>query len=824
MKNRSLIIFSGRFIFILLLCAFSNAKAVIYQVTTTTFAGVGSISQAVTNANASPGKDTIYFSIAGAAPFTIILTTNLNVSESLLIDGTSQTGYNSLAPKPVVELKNSPAMAIIVSSGAAEIRALALNNCSAAGIVLTTSNNIITGCYIGIALDGVTDSGNAASGIDIASNSNNNIIGGSLLAERNVISGNSAHGISITTSSNNTIVGNYIGTNAAGTAAVGNSANGIQFSANSINNIVGGTSPTLTNVISGNSQHGIEVNACPTNRFFGNIIGLQANGASPLGNLAHGILIIGGSNTNKIGGGGIGSGNVISSNGSIGINIINSTNTIVKNNIIGTSISTTIARGNTANGIQLQGSPQTIIGGDHLTEGNIISASGGGGINIDPGSDKTVVKGNYIGTDISGTMALGNNVIGIILKSDSCTIGSNTPGEGNVIVDTKIFCGILIADANANTVKGNIIGAGADTSAIPNKTDGINISVETNGKTANNNIVRHNVIAYNTTNGINVGKALNNNINNNEIKNDLRFNSIFCNQNLGISLNLVAPADQGNNGKTAPVINNALSTSSKVVGLANGLLPSDTIDIYEMVDCPSCDINPQGKKYIASVIPDASGNWSYNNGSPITGSLIATATDVAGNTSQFSLCFTPCKAKAAVNPSEYSVQLEMNNTESVTLTSNSSFSNLTTVPGKVFWSIGKPDTTGAALFSTAAAVNFNFSVKGGSGTYSTGLYQVYLIAQQSGCMDTVEVDLNVFFIPNMITPNGDDMNDAWAVGNAPGQFDAKIYNRWGELVYYKTDYTNEWNGSGLGDGVYYYLLEDKTQPKKAYKGWVQVLK
>jgi gliding motility-associated-like protein len=99
-----------------------------------------------------------------------------------------------------------------------------------------------------------------------------------------------------------------------------------------------------------------------------------------------------------------------------------------------------------------------------------------------------------------------------------------------------------------------------------------------------------------------------------------------------------------------------------------------------------------------------------------------------------------------------------------------------------------------------------------------------LIAAQSGCRDTIEVKLNLFFVPNMITPNGDQLNDQWEVGNAPGQFDAKIYNRWGDLVYSKSDYTNEWNGAGLNDGVYYYLLEDKVQKGKSYKGWVEIMK
>lgn len=820
MKNRPL---SGKLLLLLLLFAFTNAKAVIYQVTVTAFTGAGSISQAVTDANTSPGKDTIYFSIPGAGPFTIILTADLNITQSILIDGTTQTGYNSLAPKPVVELRNSPAMAIIINGGASDIRALGINNC-AMGIVYNTSNNRVSGCYIGLGLDGVTDNGNNGHGIIINPGCNGNIIGGTIPAERNIISGNNnGHAIIMTASSGNYIIGNYIGTNAAGTAAVANSFMGVQMD-NSPNNTIGGASLDSSNIISGNGQNAVQIIGGDFNRILGNTIGLQADKSSALGNAGQGIYL-NNSDYTQIGGIGALSGNIISANNSIGINIENSIGTSIKSNIIGTSQNTQIARGNSANGIQLMNSRETIIGGNHLTEGNIISASGGAGINFEgPDSKKTIIKGNYIGTDNTGTLALGNNVIGIILKSDSCTVGSTTTGEGNVIVDTRIFCGILIADADANIVEGNIIGAGADTSALPNKTDGINISVENGGQSASNNIIRYNVIAYNTVHGINVGDALNNFSSNNELNNDLRFNSIFCNQNLGISLNLAAPADQGNNGKTAPAINNALSTTTTVVGLANGLSSTDAVDIYQMVDCPSCDINPQGKIYIATVFPDASGNWSYNNGSPITGSLIATATDVLGNTSQFSLCFTPCQATATVDPSEYSVQLDMNTTESVTLTSNSSFSNLNPAPGKLFWSLGRPDTSGTALFSTAASVNFNFSVSGGAGTYGPGLYQVYLIAQQTGCLDTIEVDLNIFFIPNMITPNGDDMNDAWAVGNAPGQFDAKIYNRWGELVYSKSDYTNEWNGTGLGGGVYYYLLEDKIQSKKEYKGWVHIIK
>ena len=813
---------------LLLLClTLTISKGAIYQVTTTTFTGLGSISQAVTNANANPGKDSIYFSIIGAAPYTILMSQELILNGDLLIDGTTQPGYNPLIPKPIIELRNSPAMAFLVNVGASEIRALGINNC-AIGIIYNTANNKIKGCYIGLGLDGISDNGNNSNGIRINTTSSGNIIGGTTLAERNIISGNNnAHAIYINTSSNNYIIGNYLGTNAGGTAAVPNSFTGVQMD-NSSNNTIGGASTDSSNLISGNGQAGIQILGGNFNRILGNTIGLQADKSSALGNSGSGIYL---NNTNftQIGGIGSLSGNIVSANGFlpseiIGINIENSRSTIIKSNIIGTSQNTQIARGNTGNGIQLINSRETIIGGDHLTEGNIISASGGAGINFesDGNSKKCIIKGNYIGTDNTGTLAFGNDAIGIILKSDSCTIGGIIAGEGNVIVDSKDNCGLLIADANATIVTGNKIGIGADgVTPLPNKTDGVNISVETNGKSSSNNSVQFNTIAYNLGHGINVGKALNNAINNNERNNDLRFNSIFCNVNLGISLTLANPSDQGNNGKTAPIINNALSTSTKVVGLANGLAPTDAIDIYEMSECISCDQNPQGKRYITTVFPDATGNWSYDQGSIITGTLIATATDVLRNTSQFSLCFTPCQAIAVVTPTEVSVQLEMNKTIPITLVSSSIFSTLTNVAGNQFWSIGIADTTAPTLLSKTASITLEFTL---GGSFGPGVYEVFLIAQQSGCKDTAKVKLNVFFIPNIITPNGDNQNDRWVVGNGPGQFDAKIYNRWGDLVYSKSDYSDEWDGNGLGDGVYYYSLDDKSASKKSYKGWIQIVK
>lgn len=89
-----------------------------------------------------------------------------------------------------------------------------------------------------------------------------------------------------------------------------------------------------------------------------------------------------------------------------------------------------------------------------------------------------------------------------------------------------------------------------------------------------------------------------------------------------------------------------------------------------------------------------------------------------------------------------------------------------------------------------------------------------------------------FNIPNVITPNGDGVNDTWIIeGLVPFPNNTVfIFSKWGELVYKKPHYTNDWNGSGsdgasLPDGTYYYLVELKRDPKdplEVYKGSILI--
>jgi len=110
-----------------------------------------------------------------------------------------------------------------------------------------------------------------------------------------------------------------------------------------------------------------------------------------------------------------------------------------------------------------------------------------------------------------------------------------------------------------------------------------------------------------------------------------------------------------------------------------------------------------------------------------------------------------------------------------------------------------------------------------------GRYEV-IVTDQDGCFielvppARVPLDTRVI-IPNIFTPNDDDVNDTFYIRNLPESGNQLIVtNRWGNEIFSSKDYnrTNFWNGEGVIDGTYFYNL--KTQTGEVYTGWVEIMR
>ena len=367
-----------------------------------------------------------------------------------------------------------------------------------------TMSNTITGNYIGTDASGTSALPNYANGIKIRINASNNTIGGNTAGLRNIISGNEWAGISIGDSGSeclsNTIVGNYIGVDVSGTQAIGNNLSGIALNEGVKWNQIGGINATPggdctgdCNLISGNEDFGVILlgNGTMSNTITGNYIGTDYSGTKDISmGIGGGIQFNDGTSNNTIGGNTAGLRNIISGNGARGIDIYGSdsiSNTII-GNYIGVDVSGTKAISNANSGIAIsEGSKWNQIGGNNGTpesactgECNLISGNGSDGIRIfDSGTMSNTVSGNYIGTDVFGTSALGNNNYGISIHDGPTHnfIGGEKPNKCNIISGNKNGIGISGNGSISNTVIGNYIGVNiSGTKAISNTRNGIIIS------------------------------------------------------------------------------------------------------------------------------------------------------------------------------------------------------------------------------------------------------------------------------------------------------------------------------------------------------------
>jgi len=261
----------------------------------------------------------------------------------------------------------------------------------------------------------------------------------------------------------NVVEGNYLGVTASG-AMAGPNGTGITITGSSTNTI-GGSTAGLANVISGNSGDGIVIQTgsglSNDNAILGNLIGTTSAGTAPLGNGQSGIEIDGASGT-QIGYPVIGSGNVVAGNLGSGIELASgATATVIQNNDIGVAADGKTLVGNGGDGILLDDAPQSQIGGTDQYEGNVIGGNSGNGINTSGDTAALVVEANCIGTDLTATLNLGNHQSGVNLASSSNTIGGTTAGAGNTIAFNGTGLsgsGVqLVGDVNDDAILSNSI-------------------------------------------------------------------------------------------------------------------------------------------------------------------------------------------------------------------------------------------------------------------------------------------------------------------------------------------------------------------------------
>lgn len=588
------------------------AQAASVLVTNTDDAGQGSLRQAITFANQNRGT-VIRFQIPrnAAGLFVIRPQTILPAvtASNTVIDGNSQTAFTG---------NTNPTGPEVMLSGS-------LTTQAGSGLRLNASNCLVRGLIInGFPWDGITING--------------------------------------TTAQNNRVQGCFIGTDQSGNNAVPNKSFGISTFGGARGNVIGGYALTERNVISGNAWAGISFQGSGTNGNFvaGNILGLNAAGTRPVPNLGDGVVIYGSAQNNTIGGLRVGARNILSGNRRDGIHIADagSTGNIVQGNYIGTTLTGRSAAGNAGSGIGIQDGPQNnLIGGAVVAARNVISGNVDGGVVIlSAQSDNNRVQGNFIGTDASGTMALGNyRGVYIFNGAANNVIGGTSPATRNVISGNRWHGVDIWNNATRNLVQGNFIGTDVrGVRPIPNGQSGVGffdaIGNTVGGPRGSNRI------AFNNGDGVLVAI-----LTGTCTGNTIRGNEIFSNGGLGINLkpatepdrtvtrNDSRDSDEGPNRlQNFPVLTSATISGNRITTISgtlnSGTNPSGsyyTLDFYRSTAADPSGYG-EGQTYLGSknVITDTDGNVAfsfsvYNNATGQSYTVTATNSST-GDTSEFS--------------------------------------------------------------------------------------------------------------------------------------------------------------------------------------------
>lgn len=322
-------------------------------------------------------------------------------------------------------------------------------------------NNVIQFNRIGISVDG-TALPNRGMGLVVQQSSGNQIRSNFVSNTRNAAKGFSGVGIYFTGlgANNNHVTNNFIGTDTRGTAAMGNQLAGIVID-NAPNNTIGGPGVENRNLISGNDGEGIEIRGedASGNRIRGNYIGTTAEGNRALPNRGIGVSILNAPET-IVGGDQMDDGNVISGN-ELGIAVFGekAAGSRLQGNFVGIDRGGLLPIPNEIVGIALQKTTEILIGGTADFAGNRVGFHENVGIALLESSSNTI-QGNGIGA-VTGNAPGGNGTGLALVDSQNNLIGGSTQSSGNTISSNSQF-GILLRNEQTvgNQVQGNRIGTG----------------------------------------------------------------------------------------------------------------------------------------------------------------------------------------------------------------------------------------------------------------------------------------------------------------------------------------------------------------------------
>ena len=586
-----------------------------------------SLREAILAANNHPGQDIIRFDLPDDERIITPLSPLPAITDAVIIDGTSQPGYQGL---PLVELDGSEAGAgasgLEIKGSGSIVRGLVINRFQD-GITLDgLGGNTIEENFLGTDVTGTNAFLGEQAGV-LVNNSPNNLIGGTTAADRNVIltvflegdnaTGNQVEGNDIDTDLTGTVLllgsgasgvlieeatansiggtaagagnligggvtifsgqadvvqGNLIGTDKTGTDFLSfgpgtGLPGGVYLDLHSNDNTIGGTTAAAHNIIPG----GLEIDG-NGNQVQGNYVGTDLTGTVALTGLTdfasgddgdgNGILV--GGSYNEIGGVTPGAGNLISGNSGSGVVFSGIGNSLL-GNLIGTDVTGTKPLGNQT-GVTVSASGyDNQIGGSYPGEGNVISGNIEYGVFL-KGFTGDVVAGNFIGTDRTGTLALGNGLVytgfggGVYVSEPNVVIGGSQPGAGNVISGNG-GNGITIdsdeSPASGIAIQGNDIGTDVTgTSRLGNSGDGIYINASPNNGIGGEFPGAGNVISANGGDGVRIvdfpgegDESTGNMIDGNKIGTDV-----------------TGALDLGNGGDGVSIIESSYTVSNETVG------------------------------------------------------------------------------------------------------------------------------------------------------------------------------------------------------------------------------------------------------------------